>query len=46
VPHKIVNQGAHDLKLFSIYAPPVYAVDTAHVTKVDAEAGEGASDTG
>ena len=38
--HNIVNKGAGDLKLFSVYAPPAEPAGVAHKTKADAEAAE------
>lgn len=42
-PHNVVNVGPHDLKLFSIYAPPEHADGIVHHTKAEAEAGERAT---
>lgn len=41
--HNVVNVGARDLKLFTIYAPPVHADTTLHRTKVDTLAGDHAA---
>lgn len=41
--HNVVNLGPHDLKLFSIYAPPVHADTIVHRTKADAVAGDHAT---
>ena len=36
--HDIVNTGADDLRLYTVYAPPQHAPGTIHETKADAEA--------
>ncbi len=36
--HDIVNEGAVDLKLYTIYAPPQHAPGTIHRTKAEADA--------
>jgi mannose-6-phosphate isomerase-like protein (cupin superfamily) len=38
--HDLVNTGATDLRLYTVYAPPQHAPGTVHETKADAEAGE------
>jgi mannose-6-phosphate isomerase-like protein (cupin superfamily) len=38
--HNLVNDGASDLKLYTVYAPPQHAVGTIHRTKADADASE------
>ena len=40
--HDIVNTGADDLRLYTVYAPPQHAPGTIHETKADAEAAEAA----
>ena len=36
--HDVVNDGAGELKLYSVYAPPDHPPGTVHRTKADAEA--------
>lgn len=38
--HNVINAGASDLKLYSLYAPPEHPEGTVHRTKADAEAAE------
>jgi mannose-6-phosphate isomerase-like protein (cupin superfamily) len=38
--HNVINTGAGELKLYSIYAPPEHPDRTVHRTKADAEAAE------
>lgn len=38
--HNIVNTGATDLRLYTIYAPPQHAPGTIHRTKAEADAAE------
>ena len=38
--HNVVNTGAGDLKLYSLYSPPEHPSGTVHGTKADAEAVE------
>ncbi len=38
--HNVANVGPRDLKLFSIYSPPMHVDSTVHRTRADAEAGE------
>ncbi len=38
--HNIVNTGAGELKLYSLYSPPEHPDGTIHRTKADAEAAE------
>jgi mannose-6-phosphate isomerase-like protein (cupin superfamily) len=38
--HNVVNTGAEDLKLYSLYSPPEHPDGTVHATKADAEAAE------
>ena len=38
--HNVVNTGAGDLKLYSLYSPPEHPPGTVHRTKADAEAAE------
>ena len=40
--HDIVNTGADDLRLYTVYAPPQHAPGTIHRTKADADAAEAA----
>ncbi len=38
--HNVVNTGAGDLKLYSLYSPPEHPPGTVHRTKADAKAAE------
>jgi mannose-6-phosphate isomerase-like protein (cupin superfamily) len=38
--HNVVNTGAGDLKLYSLYSPPEHPDGTVHETKAEAEAAE------
>ena len=38
--HNVVNDGATDLKLYTVYAPPQHAPGTIHRTKAEADADE------
>ena len=38
--HNVVNEGAEELKLYTIYAPPEHPDGTVHETKADADAAE------
>jgi mannose-6-phosphate isomerase-like protein (cupin superfamily) len=38
--HNVVNIGANDVKLYSIYSPPEHPDGTVHRTKADADAAE------
>ncbi len=38
--HNVINTGAGELKLYSLYAPPEHPPDTVHRTKADADAAE------
>jgi mannose-6-phosphate isomerase-like protein (cupin superfamily) len=38
--HNVVNTGAGDLKLYSLYSPPEHPDGTVHVTKAEAEEAE------
>ena len=38
--HNVVNTGAGDVKLYSLYSPPEHPAGTVHRTKGDAEAAE------
>ncbi|MDP9444865.1 MAG: cupin domain-containing protein [Actinomycetota bacterium] len=38
--HNVVNTGAGDLKLYSLYAPPEHPDGTVHRTKAEADAAE------
>lgn len=38
--HNVVNTGAGDLKLYSVYSPPEHPEATVHPTKADADAAE------
>jgi mannose-6-phosphate isomerase-like protein (cupin superfamily) len=38
--HNVINTGAEDLKLYSLYSPPEHPPETVHRTKADAEAAE------
>jgi mannose-6-phosphate isomerase-like protein (cupin superfamily) len=38
--HNVVNTGAGDMKLYSLYSPPEHPPETVHRTKADAEAAE------
>jgi mannose-6-phosphate isomerase-like protein (cupin superfamily) len=40
--HNVVNTGADDVKLYSLYSPPEHPDGTVHGTKADAEAAEAA----
>lgn len=40
--HNVINVGAADLKLYSLYAPPEHPDGTVHPTKVDADAARAA----
>ena len=35
--HNIINTGTEDLKLYTVYTPPIHKPTTIHVTKMDAE---------
>jgi mannose-6-phosphate isomerase-like protein (cupin superfamily) len=39
--HNFVNEGATDLKLYTVYAPPEHADGTIHRTKAEADAAGG-----
>ena len=39
--HNVINTGAGELKLSSIYAPPEHPPETVHRTKEEADAAEG-----
>ena len=39
--HNVINTGAGELKLYSIYAPPEHPPKTVHRTKEEADAAEG-----
>jgi mannose-6-phosphate isomerase-like protein (cupin superfamily) len=41
--HNVVNTGAGDVKLYSLYSPPEHPDATVHRTKADAEAAEHAT---
>lgn len=43
--HNLVNVGADDLRLYTIYAPPEHAPGTIHHTRADADADEAGSHT-
>jgi mannose-6-phosphate isomerase-like protein (cupin superfamily) len=43
--HNVVNTGAGDLKLYSVYSPPEHPPNTVHRTKADAEAAEHGAET-
>jgi mannose-6-phosphate isomerase-like protein (cupin superfamily) len=38
--HNVINTGAGELKLYSLYAPPEHTDRTVHRTKADAEAAD------
>jgi mannose-6-phosphate isomerase-like protein (cupin superfamily) len=38
--HNVVNTGAGDVKLYSLYSPPQHPAGTVHRTKAEAEAAE------
>jgi mannose-6-phosphate isomerase-like protein (cupin superfamily) len=38
--HNVVNTGADEVKLYSLYSPPEHPPNTVHRTKADAEAAE------
>ena len=38
--HNVVNRGAVDLRLYTVYAPPQHAPGTIHETKAEADADE------
>jgi mannose-6-phosphate isomerase-like protein (cupin superfamily) len=38
--HNVVNTGAGEVKLYSLYSPAEHPADTVHRTKADAEAAE------
>jgi mannose-6-phosphate isomerase-like protein (cupin superfamily) len=38
--HNLINTGATDVKLYSLYSPPEHPPGTVHGTKADAEAAE------
>lgn len=38
--HNVINTGAGDLKLYSLYAPPEHPPSTVHRTKEEADAAE------
>lgn len=38
--HDVVNTGAGEVKLYSLYSPPEHPPETVHRTKTDAEAAE------
>lgn len=38
--HNVVNRGARDLRLYTVYAPPGHAPGTVHQTKEEADAAE------
>ena len=38
--HNVVNRGAVDLRLYTVYAPPQHAQGTMHRTKAEADADE------
>lgn len=38
--HNVVNTGAGEVKLYSLYSPPEHPAGTVHRTKADAEAAE------
>ena len=38
--HNVVNAGADEVKLYSLYSPPEHPPNTVHRTKADAEAAE------
>ena len=40
VRHNVVNRGSHELRLYTIYAPPQHAEGTIHRTRAEAEADE------
>lgn len=38
--HNVINRGATDLQLYTVYAPPQHAQGTIHRTKAEADADE------
>ena len=42
--HDLINTGADELKLYSLYSPPEHPDGTVHETKAEAEAAEQAED--
>jgi len=38
--HNVVNTGAADLRLYTVYAPPAHAPGTVHRTRAEADADE------
>lgn len=40
VRHNFVNTGPHDLRLYTVYAPPQHAPGTIHRTKAEADGDE------
>jgi mannose-6-phosphate isomerase-like protein (cupin superfamily) len=38
--HNVINTGATDLRLYSIYSPPEHPHGTIHLTKADSDAAE------
>ena len=40
--HNVINTGAEELKLYTLYSPPNHPDGTIHATKADAMAAEGA----
>jgi mannose-6-phosphate isomerase-like protein (cupin superfamily) len=38
--HNLRNTGAHRMRLYTLYAPPVHPAGTVHATKAASEAGE------
>jgi mannose-6-phosphate isomerase-like protein (cupin superfamily) len=38
--HNVINRGASDLRLYTVYAPPGHAPGTVHRTKAEADADE------
>ncbi len=38
--HNVINRGDHDLRLYTVYAPPGHAPGTVHRTKAEADADE------
>lgn len=38
--HNVINRGAGDLRLYTVYAPPAHAQGTVHRTRAEADADE------
>ncbi len=38
--HNVVNTGAEDVRLYTVYSPPEHPAGTVHATKAEADAAE------